>query len=102
VSAGSTNTVEIGFADAQGVEQQGSWSFMVSAGGVPGLESAAEVAGPYTVDSGAVVDLETATIRVSVTSEARYYRLVREGDVPSPRISSIRLEGGEVVIGYSL
>jgi hypothetical protein len=101
-SAGSTNVVEIEFADTQGFVQQGSWSFVVSTGGVPGLEWAAEVAGPYTVDSGAVVDLETATIRVSVTSEARYYRLVREGDVPSPRISSIRLEGGEVVIGYSL
>jgi hypothetical protein len=100
--AGSTNVVELQFADNVGVVQNETWSYAVSADGVPRLESATEVIGPYVWEPSAVVDVEARTIRVVVPSEPRFYRLsVTGGTEPGPvRIESIRVEDGEVVLNY--
>ena len=50
----------------------------------------------------AVVDVESQTVRVAVPLQRRFYRLSMTGGVePGPmRIESIRVEDGEVVLGY--
>jgi hypothetical protein len=99
---GSTNRVELSFRDTLGTPQTESWSYVVSDDGVPRLESATEVIGPYGWEPSAVVDVEARTIRVVVPSEPRFYRLsVTGGTEPGPvRIESIRVEDGEVVLNY--
>ena len=99
---GSTNVVELQFADNVGVEQTESWRYTIAGDGVPRLESAAEVVGPYAGEVSAVVDLEEQTIRVAAPSQPRFYRLsVRGGFEPGPvRIESTRVENGEVVLNY--
>jgi hypothetical protein len=100
--AGSTNLVELRFTDHVGVAQTESWSYTISGDGVPRLESAAEVVGPYASEPAAVVDLEARTIRVAAPAEPRFYRLsVTGGTEPGPvRIGSVRVEDGEVVLNY--
>ena len=70
--------------------------------GVPRLESAVEVIGPYVREPSAVVDLEARTIRVAAPAQPRFYRLsVTGGTGPGPvRIESVRMENGEVVLNY--
>ena len=103
LSAGSTNKVELRFADTEGVEQARSWSFAVLGETLPRLESASQVTGPYAPEPTAIVDAESRIIRSALTVQAMYYRLSLTGGTnASPlRIDSIRIEGTDVVMGYS-
>ena len=93
LGSGSTHQVELRFTDSLGAVQTESWSYLVSGDGVPRLESAAEVVGPYAGEVSAVVDLEAQTIRVAAPSQPRFYRLSVTGGIePGPlRIESTRI-----------
>jgi hypothetical protein len=101
--AGSTNTVELRFADIEGVEQTLSWSFLVLGETLPRLESASQVTGPYAPEPTAIVDAEARIIRSALTVQAMYYRLSLTGGTNASPLSidSIRIEGTDVVMGYS-
>jgi hypothetical protein len=98
----STNVVELQFADNVGVVQTESWSYTISGDGVPRLEAAVEVVGPYVWEPSAVADLEEQTIRVVAPAQPTFYRLsVTGGSEPGPmRIESTRVENGHVVLNY--
>ena len=70
---------------------------------LPRLESASQVTGPYAPEPTAIVDAESRIIRSALTVQAMYYRLSLTGGTnASPlRIDSIRIEGTDVVMGYS-
>jgi hypothetical protein len=70
--------------------------------GVPLLESAVQAAGPYGWEPTALVDVESKSMRSALPPAPRFYRLRLMGgiDIPAPRIESIGLEPGSVVITY--
>jgi hypothetical protein len=61
------------------------------------LESSTSVTGPFVEVGGASIDTEARLITVAVDGDARYYRL---NGVSALRISSINLQGSEVVMEY--
>jgi hypothetical protein len=98
---GSTNRIELSFQDTWGTMQTESWEYAISAEGMPRLESAATVEGPYALEPGTAVDLEARTVRVAVPLETRFYRLTVTGESQPLRIESIQVEAGEVVLSYT-
>jgi hypothetical protein len=100
--SGSTNVLKLRFADTAGVEQIAEWTFVFLLSGVPQLESAATVTGPFVPDDSAVVDPQTQTIRATRVAPTMFYRLGLAGAANSPSltIDSIKLQDTEVVFRY--
>jgi hypothetical protein len=61
------------------------------------LESAASVTDTFTEESGASIDTGAQQITVPVSGDSRYYRLSGAAEL---RISTIDLQGGDVVLTY--
>lgn len=64
------------------------------------LESAAAVTGPYSLESGAVVNMDSGTIRVRVTGATRFYRLRLGAPGTAVKVSGVRVEGADLVLRF--
>jgi hypothetical protein len=63
------------------------------------LESAADVAGQFAEEFAATIDTANRTITVGTSGDSRFYR-IRSGAPPALTITSISINGANVVIGY--
>ncbi len=61
------------------------------------LESAAAVSGPYAEDTSAVINESARTVTVSLSGDARFYRLV---GAQAHRITRTQLQGANLVLTY--
>lgn len=96
----SEHRVELHFADTAGEVSQARWTFRTAGGAALQLESATEVQGPYSVQPGAVFDLEAQSVGVPAAGQRRFYRLRATGLASAPRLGSIQLAGTQVLIRY--
>ena len=63
------------------------------------VASAAQVAGPYAVETAATIDSAAGTVTIPINGQVRFYRLVFPGTTAS-KITRIVVLGQSVVIGY--
>jgi hypothetical protein len=61
------------------------------------LESAASVAGPYTVEAGAVIDSQSRTITIPLNSGIRFFRISSD---TRRQFTSIKLTGNTITINF--
>ena len=78
----------------------GAWVFRYSgglSGEAPRLFSSAQIAGPYSPESGIAADLVNRTLRRPAAGQARMFRLNAEMPLT---IRSITIEGATLVLRY--
>jgi hypothetical protein len=101
--SGTTNRVELRFADNEGVGMTNRWGFLAAASVELQLESALKVDGPYVVEATAVFDEASKTVVVPLGGAMRFYRLrTNPAAAGTLRIRSIQIVGLNAWIGYDL
>ncbi len=100
---GGTNTVRLTMAGTPTKDNRVvslNYLMFVPTASLPiALMSSANVAGPYTEDSSAVINMATKTITLPQSGGARFYR-IRQCP-PAPNITSIKRVGGNLVMTYN-
>jgi hypothetical protein len=95
--APSTNNISVIVQDSGQPQMSATNSFHVVVDPAVVVQSAADIAGPFSDDRGAILDMTQRTITTSAVGTARFYRLRSSTAL---RIIQIQISGTQVELQY--